>query len=86
MSAIAHSLMCKQPADALDDAEVRMPASQSDPNAEKEFTRKSETESICMRCYVTVRSQSATFLALAEDVHSQTCYGRRLEKRIGAHS
>jgi hypothetical protein len=63
-----------------------MPASQSDPSAEKEFTRKSETESICMKCYATIRSQSPIFLVLAEDVHSQTCYGRRLEKRIGALS
>ncbi len=40
---------------------------------EDQFTRRSEVESICMFCFITVRSITPAHLELAEDVHSQTC-------------
>ncbi len=40
---------------------------------EDQFTRRSETESICMFCFATVRSVTSAYLELAEDLHSQTC-------------
>ncbi len=43
---------------------------------EKEFTQRSETESICMFCFATVRSRIPEHLRLAQDVHSQVCPAR----------
>jgi|HubBroStandDraft_6_1064221.scaffolds.fasta_scaffold291215_3 hypothetical protein len=45
---------------------------------ENQFTRRSKTESICMFCFITVRSEIPAYLELAEDVHSQTCPRLRL--------
>ncbi len=40
---------------------------------ENQFTRRSEIESICMFCFITVRSTTPAYLELAENVHSRTC-------------
>lgn len=61
---------------ALDDAEVSMSARKNHETPETEFTQKSETASICMFCFVTVRSKTPSYLRLAEDVHSQVCPAR----------
>ena len=53
-----------------------MPASPNHQNPD--YTRKSETESICMFCYATVRSSNPAPLRLAEDVHAQVCYVRHV--------
>lgn len=37
------------------------------------YLRKSETESICMNCYSTVRSSRWDTLEEAEAVHSEVC-------------
>jgi hypothetical protein len=40
---------------------------------QQEFTRKSETESICMHCFLTVRTDRWTRLEVAEDIHADVC-------------
>lgn len=44
----------------------------SDPQP-PQFTRKSETESICMSCFTTVRTDKYTPLNVAEDIHADVC-------------
>ncbi len=43
---------------------------------EREYTRKSETESTCKFCFRTVRSVTPGCLELAEEVHSEFCIAR----------
>jgi hypothetical protein len=44
---------------------------------EPEFTRRSKTESICMRCFATVRAKRPEFLDREERLHAATCKQRR---------
>lgn len=37
------------------------------------FTRKTETESICMSCFTTVRADRYVALVEAEDIHADVC-------------
>ncbi len=37
------------------------------------FIRKSETESICISCFNTVRADRYVALEVAEDIHSDVC-------------
>ncbi len=52
----------------------------SDPQSESfpspTFTRKSETESICMSCFNTVRADRYAALEEAEDIHADVCLMR----------
>ena len=41
-----------------------------------EFTRRSETESICMWCFIPVRAQRAEWLAEEEREHAAICLQR----------
>jgi hypothetical protein len=50
-----------------------MPARKNHETPDNEFTRRSDTESICMFCFATVRSKIPLHLPLAEDAHSQVC-------------
>jgi len=43
---------------------------------EPEFTRRSETESICMGCFMTVRARRAELLEQEELNHTSACMGR----------
>ena len=38
-----------------------------------QFTRKSESESVCLSCMSTIRSDRCTPLDVAEDIHSDVC-------------
>ena len=40
------------------------------------FNRRTETESICMFCFVTIRSDRYTSLADAEEIHADVCLAR----------
>ena len=42
----------------------------------REYTRRSEKESICMSCYLTVRADRYASLEEAERTHSQLCLMR----------
>lgn len=42
-----------------------------------EFTRRSETESTCNSCYVTLRADRYMSIELAEDIHADLCLMRR---------
>lgn len=37
------------------------------------FTRRTETESICMSCFLTVKADRYTPLEIAEDIHADVC-------------
>ena len=41
--------------------------------AKPEFTRKSDTESICMHCFQKVQTDRWTPLEVAEDIHADVC-------------
>lgn len=43
------------------------------PQPNPRFSRKSETESICMCCFLTVRADRYTTLEDAEDIHREVC-------------
>lgn len=47
----------------------------SDPRPTK-FTRRSETESICNSCFVTIRTDRYMSIELAEEIHSDVCLMR----------
>jgi hypothetical protein len=47
--------------------------SQESPDTKPEFTRRSETESICMHCFQPVRTDRYTPLQEAEDIHADVC-------------
>jgi len=38
------------------------------------FQRRSETETICMRCYQTIRIQPGDSLEIEEKIHAASCY------------
>lgn len=44
----------------------------SDPQPTK-FTRRSETESICNSCFVTLRADPYMPIEVAEDIHTDVC-------------
>jgi hypothetical protein len=50
--------------------------SSSQPQRKDDYTRKSEKESICLSCYMTVRSDRYTALEEAEHIHSEVCLMR----------
>jgi hypothetical protein len=37
------------------------------------FVRRSDTESICMLCSASIRTERATVLEVAEDIHADVC-------------
>jgi hypothetical protein len=41
-----------------------------------DFTRKSETESICMFCFLTIRADRSASLECMEDIHADVCLGK----------
>jgi hypothetical protein len=43
------------------------------PDTTPEFTRRSETESICMHCFQSVKTDRYTPLQEAEDIHADVC-------------
>ena len=47
------------------------------------FTRRSETESICMLCFATVRSKFPDLLHLEERLHIMSCFSRPREQATG---
>ena len=47
----------------------------SDPEATK-FTRRSETESICNSCFVTLRADRYSPIEVAEEIHADVCLVR----------
>jgi hypothetical protein len=53
-----------------------MSEQQSDTNSQ--FTRKSDKESICMYCFLTIRSDRCTPLGEAEDIHADVCLQKPL--------
>jgi hypothetical protein len=46
----------------------------SAPSPETPFKRQSETESICMYCFATIRSRSPETLGLEEELHRRSCF------------
>jgi hypothetical protein len=50
-------------------------AENEDPN--QDFARRSDTESICLFCFATVRSQYPEFLDLEEQLHLLGCFSGR---------
>ncbi len=52
-------------------------SSQPDPDPQpRRFTRRSETESICVFCSLTVRADRYVPLKEAEDIHADVCLMR----------
>lgn len=47
------------------------------------FTRRSETESICMFCFATLRSEYPDLLHLEERLHVMSCFSRQRERAAG---
>ena len=45
----------------------------SSPDPQLPFTRTSDRESICMLCFLTIRTDSYTPLEVAEDIHADVC-------------
>ena len=45
----------------------------STPDPDGEFTRRSDTESVCMYCFITVRVNAGESLNLAELLHAMEC-------------
>ena len=45
----------------------------SDNDSQPRFTRRSETESICMACFLTVRADRYLPIEEAEDIHADVC-------------
>jgi hypothetical protein len=45
----------------------------SSPDPQLPFTRTSETESLCMSCFLTIRTDRCTPLEVAEDIHADVC-------------
>jgi len=52
-------------------------SSHESPEKRPEFTRQSETESICMYCSQTIRTDRYAPLEYVEDIHSDVCLARR---------
>jgi hypothetical protein len=50
--------------------------SQESSETKPEFTRRSETESICMFCSQLIRTDRWTPLDVAESIHSEVCLQR----------
>lgn len=51
-------------------------SSQELPTENPNFTRKSETESICTHCFQTVKTDRFTPLEVVEDIHADVCLVR----------
>ncbi len=49
--------------------------SKPDKAPDKKFTRRTETSTICMSCFATVRSRTSEDLVLEEDLHLALCPG-----------
>lgn len=50
-----------------------MPTNPQPDNRQSDFTRRSDTESVCLYCYATVRSDYADLLRLEERLHLIIC-------------
>ena len=48
-------------------------SSQESPDTTPRFTRRSETESVCMYCFSTVRGDRYIPVEEAEDIHADVC-------------
>ena len=48
-------------------------SNQDSPEAQPQFTRRSETESICMFCFSTVRWDRYAHVEVAENIHADVC-------------
>jgi len=48
-------------------------SSQEFPETKPQFTRRSETESICMYCFQTIRTDRYAPLEYVEDIHADVC-------------
>jgi hypothetical protein len=48
-------------------------SNQKSPDAKPEFTRRSETESTCLNCFQTVKTDRYAPLEEAESIHSDVC-------------
>ncbi len=46
-------------------------------NSQTRFIRRSDTESICALCSVSIRTERATVLEVAEDIHADVCLARQ---------
>jgi len=46
------------------------------PNPQLTFARRSENESVCMLCFLTVRADRYIPLEDAEDIHADVCLAR----------
>jgi hypothetical protein len=45
-------------------------------NSQSMFVRRSDTESICTLCSASIRTERATVLEVAEDIHADVCLVR----------
>jgi hypothetical protein len=45
-------------------------------NPEEDFVRRSETESVCMSCFMTIRASRQESLEKAEQNHAAECPGK----------
>jgi hypothetical protein len=52
-------------------------SSQEPSETKPDFTRRSESESICMYCFQTVRTDGYAPLEYVEDIHADVCLSRR---------
>ena len=50
--------------------------SDTNPEPESKFTRRSEQESTCIFCFLTIRADRYTALKDAEEIHADVCLVR----------
>ena len=50
--------------------------SSANKSPQPDFIRKSETESICMFCFLTIRAERNAPLEYLEDIHADVCLGK----------
>jgi hypothetical protein len=48
----------------------------TNPDPQPTFTRRSEKESVCVFCFLTIRSDDYTTLQDAEEIHADVCLVR----------
>ena len=51
-------------------------SNQESPETKPEFTRRSETESICVSCFQTIKTDRYAPLEYVEDIHADVCLMR----------
>jgi hypothetical protein len=52
-------------------------SSQNSPDTKPEFTRRSDTESVCMCCFQTIKTDCYAPLEYVEDIHADVCLMRQ---------